>query len=208
MKKAKTFDSGYFRGKSHFADTDGTENYLVLQPIHRYFKVIANTKYISEWKSKGLSDESIKPCATSDNSLSPLIDYVGDKIRLKHNGGCLKQAKLGYIYGKTINIYINYELTASSSSDDEPTARNSLLGIVRLTKSTDIDKYGYSGWIGFDRRGSFSFPGGGFGLNVIFFGVDMSSSLHVDNKKGHFNSSKRTNTRIRTYTSHRKNVFN
>ena len=145
MKKAKTFDSGYFRGKSHFADTDGTENYLVLQPIHRYFKVIANTKYISEWKSKGLSDESIKPYATSDNSLSPLIDYVGDKIRLKHNGGCLKQAKLGYIYGKTINIYINYELTASSSSDDEPTARNSLLGIVRLTKSTDIDKYGYSG---------------------------------------------------------------
>ena len=55
--------------------------------------MIANTKYISEWKSKGLSDESIKPPATSDNSLSPLIDYLGDKIRLKFNGGCLKQPK-------------------------------------------------------------------------------------------------------------------
>ena len=34
---------------------------------------------------------------------------------------------------------------------------------------------------GFDR--SFSFPGGGFGQNVINFGVDMSSSVYVDNKK-------------------------
>ena len=25
-------------------------------------------------------------------------------------------------------------------------------------------------------------PGGGFGQNVIIFGVDMSSSIHIDNK--------------------------
>ena len=29
----------------------------------------------------------------------------------------------------------------------------------------------------------FHFPTGGFGYNVIIFGVDMSSSVHVDNKK-------------------------
>ena len=58
--------------------------------MYRYFKVIANTRYISSWKSKGLSDESIKPPATSDNSLSSLINYLGDKIRLKFNGNCLK----------------------------------------------------------------------------------------------------------------------
>ena len=53
-----------------------------------------------------------------------------------------------------------------------------------MTKNADIDKYGYSGYgIGFDRRGSFSFPGGGFGQNVLIFGVDMSSSAHIDNKK-------------------------
>ena len=51
--------------------------------------MIANIK-TSEWKSKGLFDESIKPPTTSDNSLSPLIDYLGDKIRLKFNWGCLK----------------------------------------------------------------------------------------------------------------------
>ena len=51
-----------------------------------------NTKYISSWNSKGLSDKSIKPPATSDNNLSPLIDYLGNKIRLKFNGGCLKHS--------------------------------------------------------------------------------------------------------------------
>ena len=27
------------------------------------------------------------------------------------------------------------------------------------------------------------FPGGGFGRNVLIFGVDMSSSAHIENKK-------------------------
>ena len=72
-----------------------------------------------------MSDESIKPPATSDNSLSPLIDYLGDKIRLKFNGGCLKQPKLTFTHGKTINIYIVYELGASSSFSDDSTLKNS-----------------------------------------------------------------------------------
>ena len=37
--------------------------------------------------------------------------------------------------------------------------------------------------IGFDRRGSFSFPSARFGQNVLIFGVDMNFSAHVDNKK-------------------------
>ena len=32
LKKLKTFDSSYFVGKSHFEE-DGTQNYLVFQPI-------------------------------------------------------------------------------------------------------------------------------------------------------------------------------
>ena len=53
-----------------------------------------------------------------------------------------------------------------------------------LTKSTGIDKYGYSGYgIGFDRRSSFSFPSGGFGQNVLIFVADLSSFAHIDNKK-------------------------
>ena len=53
-----------------------------------------------------------------------------------------------------------------------------------MTKNADIDQYGYSGYeIGFDRKTVFSFPGSGFGQNVKIFGVDMSSSIHIDNKK-------------------------
>ena len=59
-----------------------------------------------------------------------------------------------------------------------------MFGVVKLTKNTDIGQCRYSGHgIGFDRKGSFSFLGGGFGQNVIIFGVDMSSSVHVDNRK-------------------------
>ena len=45
-------------------------------------------------------------------------------------------------------------------------------------------KYGYSGYgIGFERQGRFSFPSTGLGRNVIIFGVGMSSSTKIDNKK-------------------------
>ena len=71
FKKLETFDSDYFIGKSHFEEV-GRQNYLVFQPIKKYFKVIASTDYVSSWKSKGLSAESIKPPTTSDNSLTPV----------------------------------------------------------------------------------------------------------------------------------------
>ena len=53
LKKLKTFDSIYFIRKSHFEE-DGTQTYLVFQPVNEYFKVISNTDYVSLWKSKGL----------------------------------------------------------------------------------------------------------------------------------------------------------
>ena len=40
---------------------------------------------MSSWKSKGLSDETITPYATFDNSLTPLIDHYGSKVRLIFN---------------------------------------------------------------------------------------------------------------------------
>ena len=74
-------------------------------------------------------------------------------------------------------------MAASTSSNSDPTIKNCLLGTVTLTKYTDIDKYIYSGyWIRFDRRSCFPFQDGGFGQNIIIFGVDMNSSSHIDNK--------------------------
>ena len=184
IKKLETFDLGYFRVKRYFEE-DGTQNYLVFQPITRYFRIIANTKYISSWKSKGLFEETITRYATSDNSLTPLIDHYGTKIRLKFKKSCLKQPnKLTYDNEHKVNVYIVYELDDSGYNDCDPTLKNCLFGAVTLTKNSDIEKYGCSGFgIGFDRRSSFSFPGGGFGQNVLIFGVDMSSSAHIGNKK-------------------------
>ena len=68
LKKLKTYDSIYFRSKSHFEE-DGTQNYLVFQLIQRYFKRIAgagNGNYIYYWKSKGLSDKRINSIKISD----------------------------------------------------------------------------------------------------------------------------------------------
>ena len=63
------------------------------------------------------------------------------------------------------------------------TLENSLFGSVSLTKNNDINEYKNSGYgIGFDKKEDFSF-GNGFGRNCIIFGVDMTSSVHVDNKK-------------------------
>ena len=93
LKKLKTFDSSYFIGKNHFEE-DSTQNYLVLQPIKRYFEVITNSNYVSSWKTKGLSAKTIKPPATSDNSLTPTLSYYGTKTRVKLNGSCLKQPKI------------------------------------------------------------------------------------------------------------------
>ena len=132
MKKLKAFDSSYFIGKSYFEE-DGTQNYSVFQPISRYFKIVTNTDYVSSWKSKGLSDESVTPPTTSDNSLTPALSYYGFKIRLKFIGSCLKQDKITYTHGKTVNIYTVYELSASDSFNNDPTLKNCLFGAVIVT---------------------------------------------------------------------------
>ena len=66
--------------------------------------MITNTDYVSSWKSKGLSAESIKPPARSDKGLTPILNYYGTKTRVKLTGSCLKQPKISCIHGKVVNI--------------------------------------------------------------------------------------------------------
>ena len=136
-------------------------------------------------QSKGLSAEVIKLPGSYDNGLKPTLSYyLASRIRVKFTKICLIQDKIIFNHGKVVNIYIVYELGASTSNIGDPTLKNSLFGAVTLTKNVEIEKYKYSGYgIWFDRRSSFSFSGGGFAQNVLIFGVDMSSSPHLDNKK-------------------------
>ena len=180
-------DLSYFRGKQYFDEGSGKQNYLVFLPINKYFKLnsVANAAdYVLSLQSKGLSDESIKPPTTTNNSLTPELNYYGTKTKIKFTGSCLKQSSHILTHKKVVNIYIVYELAASSSHDSDSTIKNCLFGAVTLTKNTDIEKYKYPGYgIEFDRRSSFSFIGGGFGQNVLIFGADISISIHIDNKK-------------------------
>ena len=125
LNKLKTFYLSYVIGKSHF-DEDDTQNYLAFQPIKKYFKVITNIDYVSSWKSKGLSAENIKPSTTSDNSLTPIVDYYGTKTRVKFSGSCLKQPEILYAHGKVVKIYIVYKLGASSSHNNDPALKDCL----------------------------------------------------------------------------------
>ena len=58
-----------------------------------------------------------------------------------------------------------------------------LIWICKATKNADLDKSKYTSYdIGFDFRLEFLFTDGCYGKNVIIFGAEMSSSVHVDNK--------------------------
>ena len=63
-------------GNITFDSQADSQAYLIFQPVHRYFKTVTNTNYISSWKFKGLSVESIKPPTTSHNSLTPELSYI------------------------------------------------------------------------------------------------------------------------------------
>ena len=107
LKKLKTFDSSDFIGKNYFEE-DGTQSYLVFQPIYKHFKAFSITQYleyVSEWKFKVSSNEGIKAISASDNSLNPTLSYYGTKLRVKFTGGYLKKSKISYIHGKVVNIY-------------------------------------------------------------------------------------------------------
>ena len=88
LKQLKTFDLGCFIGKSYF-DEDGAQNYLVFQPILGYFTL--NSNWITKWKSKGLSNKSLEVVSTSDNTLTPSVNYYGDRLRLRFTGSVSQQ---------------------------------------------------------------------------------------------------------------------
>ena len=90
LNKLKTFDSSYYISNSYFEE-DGTPNYLIFQPIFRYFKFNNySTVFISSWKSRGLTDGTTESHSTSN--ISPMLDfYDNGKLRVNFIAGYLKQ---------------------------------------------------------------------------------------------------------------------
>ena len=95
----------------------------------------------------------------------------------------MKQDSVTFNHKKVVHICIAYEIKALTLAIIW-NYKIVLFGAVSLTKNADIDKYKYSGYeIGFNRHGSFWFPGTGLGRKIMIFGVDMNSSTKIDNKK-------------------------
>ena len=57
-----------------------------------------------------MSNESTTPFSAPNNFLTPSLNYLSSKIRVEFSGSCLKQDKVTYAHGKTVNIYIVYEI--------------------------------------------------------------------------------------------------
>ena len=89
--------------------------------MYKYFKKIGSTENTSSWKSKRLSDEVIK---ARNNSLAPAVKYSGKRMYVKFSGSCLKQDKITFSHGKTVIIYIVYDLKSNLNNFD-PTLKSS-----------------------------------------------------------------------------------
>ena len=74
IEKLQAYDLSYFKGKQYFDEGSGKQNYLVFLLIGKYFKlnsVVGVIDRVLSWQSKGISNVSIKPPTTSNNSFNP-----------------------------------------------------------------------------------------------------------------------------------------
>ena len=131
-----------------------------------------------------MSGEIINYIKTSDYESTSYLSYYNINKKGGFDGGCLKQDQGIIPFNGIVNILIVYEITNTFNISDYPTLENCLFGVVKWTENVHIDKYGYSDYgIAFHRHGSFSFHGTALGRNVKIFGVDMSSSTKIENRK-------------------------
>ena len=117
-----------------------------------------------------MSDEIISPC---DYTIAQAVEHSGEEMYIEFGRGGLKQDKITYNHKEIVNIYIVYKLESNLKSLDT-TLENCLFGEVVITKhSIHIDKYQLCGYgIGYDSKGRFPHPSGGFGQNIIIVGAN------------------------------------
>ena len=111
---------------------DGAQNYLVFQPILKYF--VLNSNWITKWELKGLSNENLEVVSGLNDTFTPSINYYRDKARLRFTRSVLQQKTITYSRKKVVNLYVKYEITNFHGADSYPTLANPLFGAVKLTE--------------------------------------------------------------------------
>ena len=151
-------------------------------PAKKYIKYFRSTTRIESWKSNGISEESMENITKSEGNFTPTFVDHHLLPDMNFNGHCLIRNNIS-IPNKVIHLYISYTLGPQlTNSNTDFTLGNSLFECIKLTKNADLDKYKYSDYaIRFDSHSEFSLSDGTMRKNVIIFGADMSSSVHIDN---------------------------
>ena len=131
-----------------------------------------------------MSEKSIENITKSDSNFAPTFADHHLLPEMNFNGHCLIKSNNSNPK-KVINLYISYTLGLQLRNlNTDFTLGSCLFGSVKLTKNSDLDKYNYPGYgITFDSRSKFLFTDGSYGKNVVIFRADVSSSVHVYNKK-------------------------
>ena len=138
---------------------------------------------ILAWKSKGLSEKSIKLPDTPNNDATAKLA----KIAVKTEESCLKQDNVPFNYRNIENLYIFHESHKwSYNQGADFTLGDSLFETMKPTKNGDSNKYGHifenGHGIRFHERTRILLPWDGSSETIIFV-VDNSSSAYVDNRK-------------------------
>ena len=134
-------------------------------------------------KSKGVYNSKLKPLYTAFLHSKNLSEY---RIEIKFEKDPLAVEENNYT-SKVANGYIVCDLDAWPKIPLRNfTINNCLFGAASITKNISKEKYMYGGYgTAFNGKDEWSFDND-TARNVVFFGVDNSSSSHADNLKNNF----------------------
>ena len=157
---------------------------MIYEPKSKSFT--KNGEAIHAWLSTGIHNDSNNTdlfSVNNSNNNSPNLLNKNNRLGVTFNGNYMKQKKLGYAHGKTVNLYIVYELKNKRVDNSDFTVQNGLFGAVKITKNAYTSHHKHEGYgICFDSESSFSFGNRIDAKNVTIFGVNTSNNSHSTNK--------------------------
>ena len=150
--------------------------------INKYLELSSSTSKTYLWKCKV---EISKNLPTSDNIFTPTwIDCIAIP-KVKFNENCLRLDNISFIHKNLATLNIIYKLdTWSRDLNTDFTLGNCLFEAVKLTTNDDPDKHDILIMV-LDSMHVPNFHGQTVaGVEIVAnFGVNISSSVHIDNNK-------------------------
>ena len=178
----------------------------MVQPVFNTF-IAGIIDTVVEFYSKALSNEKIKPSILAKNNGSLKLRWMNNsKVRAEFKKSCLNWDKVTFTSIIVVNLYFFYELdTWLRNLNFGFTVKDYFFGAVTLNENADQDKLSYSGWGSWFVSHSFlSLLKFDLGKKAIIFGVENSSSMHIDNTEIYLSSWWRPNRMIRWYYDNRR----